>query len=102
MRRVASYRFLVVTGPRAGGRAQVVRGLETAGQQLLDLAADTADTTQRRFESRILHTLVWGCSRDRVAQRSNTASADDNHISLQPVWVIFTRSDLGMLIIFNI
>ena len=27
---------------------------------------------------------------------------DDNHVSLQPVWVIFTRSDLGMLIIFNI
>ena len=67
LRRVASYRFLVVTGPRAGGRAQVVRGLETADQQLLDLAADTADTSQRRFESRILHTLVWGCSRDRVA-----------------------------------
>ena len=69
--RVASYRFLVITGPRQGGRAQLIRALEAgSGAQVLDLDTmsreEGGEVTQEMFESRIMHTLIWQFSPDKV------------------------------------
>lgn len=70
--RVASYRFLVITGPREGGRAQLIRGLEESGAQVLDLDTmareEEAEVTQEMFESRIMNTLIWHFSPEKVHQ----------------------------------
>ena len=70
---MASYRFLVITGPREGGRAQLIRGLEArSGAQVLDLDTmareEEAEVTQEMFESRIMHTLIWHFSPEKVCQ----------------------------------
>ncbi len=70
---MASYRFLVITGPREGGRAQLIRGLEgRSGAQVLDLDTmareEEAEVTQEMFESRIMHTLIWHFSSEKVYQ----------------------------------
>ena len=71
LRRVASYRFLVITGPRQGGRSQLIRALE-AGCEAQVLNLDTmsreegGEVTQEMFESRIMHTLIWQFSPDKV------------------------------------
>ena len=67
--RVASHRFIVITGPRAGGRAQFIQRLVArSGEQVLDL--DTMSqgelVTQEMFESRIMHKLIWQFSTDKV------------------------------------
>ena len=69
--RVASYRFLVITGPREGGRAQLIQALEAeANTQVLDLdtmaRTEEAEVSQEMFESRIMHTLIWKFSPDKV------------------------------------
>ena len=68
---MASYRFLVITGPRKGGRAQLIQALEAeANTQVLDLDSmsneEGAGVTQEMFESRIMHTLIWKFSPDKV------------------------------------
>ena len=68
---MASYRFLVITGPRKGGRAQLIQALEAeANTQVLDLDSmsneEGAEVTQEMFESRIMHTLIWKFSPDKV------------------------------------
>jgi len=77
--RVASYRFLVITGPREGGRAQLIQALKAeANTQVLDLDSmsneEEAEVTQEMFESRIMHTLIWKFSPDK------------------PVWVVFFKN----------
>ena len=68
---MASYRFLVITGPREGGRAQLIQALEAeADTQLLNLDTlsreEEAEVSQEMFESRIMHTLIWKFSPDKV------------------------------------
>ena len=67
---MASYRFLVITGPREGGRAQLIQALEAeADTQLLNLdtiSREEAEVSQEMFESRIMHTLIWKFSPDKV------------------------------------
>ena len=68
---MASYRFLVITGPRKGGRAQLIQALEAeANTQVLDLDSisneEDAKVSQEMFESRIMHTLIWKFSPDKV------------------------------------
>ena len=70
---MASYRFLVITGPREGGRAQLIRGLEAgSGAQVLDLDTmareEETEVSQEMFESRIMHTLIWHFSPEKVYQ----------------------------------
>ena len=68
---MASYRFLVITGPREGGRAQLIQALKAeANTQVLDLDSmsneEEAEVSQEMFESRIMHTLIWKFSPDKV------------------------------------
>ena len=66
---MASYRFLVITGPREGGRTQLIQALKE-DTQVLDLDSmsneEEAEVSQEMFESRIMHTLIWKFSPDKV------------------------------------